>query len=328
MIKKLLILIALFGLVSVPVSSQELVLPGFPVGIGIDVDPSFFSQYDIQLKAVADSLGKYSKSLAIVTGGADGNRYPRYNDALNPSLALGRAQALRNILVYKYNVDSTQILVQSADAKDKGEQYRFASIRIIHGVAEMDGRLHSLEHKEPLESRFAEIDEKIAELQQKPEPRLLIEDLALHLGAGLSTSAFGPIPIVSGAVSWKRYVYIEGVLGHTFWNSTFEFNGNDLDTRKRLAGGQVIVFPFKETTVGFLGGWVRVEEISQTFYKYVELSEGPVFGIRVLPTENFTVTAAYNPSKQLEAGVPLSEADNDLFKLSVTYFLTVGGTNK
>lgn len=328
MIKKVLILIGLIGLVSVPVSSQELILPGFPVGIGIDVDLSFFSQYDVQLRAVADSLGKYPKSLAIVTGGADGNRYPRYNDALNPSLALGRAQALRNILVNKYNVDSTQILVQATDAKGKGEQYRYASIRIIHGTDEIEGRLHSLEQKEPLQGRFAAIDEKIYELQQRPEPRLLIEDLALHLGAGLSTSAFGPIPIVSGAVSWKRYVYIEGVLGHTFWNSTFNFNGTDLDTRKRLAGGQVIVFPFKETTIGFLAGWVRVEEISQDFYKYVELSEGPVFGVRVLPTENFTVTAAYNPSKQLEAGVPLSEADNELFKLSVTYFLTIGGTKK
>ena len=326
--KKLLILIGLIGIVSVPVSSQDLLLPGFPVGVGIDVDQSFFSQYDIQLRAVADSLGKYPKSLAIVTGGADGNRYPRYNDALNPSLALGRAQALRNVLVNNYNVDSTQILVQAADAKNKGEQYRYASIRIIHGTDEIEGRLHLLEQKEPPYARFAEIDEKIAELQQRPEPRMLIEDLALHLGAGLSTSAFGPIPIVTGAVSWKKDVYVEGVFGHTFWNSSFDFNGADLDTRKRLSGAQVIVYPFDETPVGFLGGWVRQEEISQTFYKYVELSEGPVFGVRVLPTENFTLTAAYNPSKQLEAGFPLSETDNDLFQLSVTYFLTIGGEKK
>ena len=134
MIKKLMIVIGLLTLCSVSAGSQELVVTGFPVGVGINVDRGFFGQYDIQLKAVADSLNKYPQSLAIVTGSADGNRYPRYNDALNPSLALGRAQALRNVLVDKYNVDSTQILVQAADAKEKGERYRYASIRIVHGT--------------------------------------------------------------------------------------------------------------------------------------------------------------------------------------------------
>ena len=312
-------------MVSVPVSSQELTLPGFPVGIGLAVDQSFFSQYDIQLKAVADSLDKYPKSLAIITGGADGNRYPIYNDALNPSLALGRAQALRNILVGQYKVDSTQILVQSADAKKKGEEYRYASIRIIHGTAEIESRLHLLEQKEPLDSRFAELNEKITELQQKPEPRLLIDDLTLHFSGGLSTSPFGPIPIVGAAVSWKKFAFIECVLGHTFWNSDFDFAGVNLDTRKRMAGGQVVIYPFKNKRIGLLAGWYRFEEISQTFYKYVKLSEGPVLGLRGLATDNISITAAYNPSKQLEAGFPLSNADNDLFLLSLTYFLTIGG---
>ena len=312
-------------MVSVPVSSQELTLPGFPLGIGLDVGQSFFSQYDIQLRAVADSLGKYPKSLAIITGGADGYRYPRYNDALNPSLALGRAQALRNILVGQYNVDSTQILVQSSDAKHKCEEYRYVSLRIIHGTAEIESRLHVLEQKEPLDGKFAEIDQKIAELQNKPEPRLLIEDLALHFSGGLSTSPFGPIPIVGAAVSWKNFAYIEGVLGHTFWSSDFDFGDVELDTRKRMAGGQVIVYPFKDKRIGLLGGWFRFEEISQSFYKYVKLSEGPVFGLRGLATDNISITAAYNPSKQLEAGFPLSNTDNDLFLLSLTYFLTIGG---
>ena len=325
MIKKAIVLIGLIGMVSVPVSSQELTLPGFPLGIGLDVDQSFFSQYDIQLRAVADSLGKYPKSLAIITGGTDGNRYPRYNDALNPSLALGRAQALRNVLVGQYNVDSTQILVQSADAKHKGEVYRYVSIRIIHGQVEIESRLHVLEQKEPLDGRLAELSEKITALEQKPEPRLLIDDLNLHFSGGLSTSPFGPIPIVGGAVSWKKFAFIEGVLGHTFWNSDFDFAGVNLDTRKRMAGGQAVIYPFKNKRIGLLGGWYRFEEISQTFYKYVKLSEGPVFGLRGLATENISITAAYNPSKQLEAGFPLSDTDNDLFLLSLTYFLTIGG---
>ena len=232
---------------------------------------------------------------------------------------------MRNILVGQYNVDSTQILVQSADAKNKGEQYRYVSIRIIHGTAEIESRLHLLEQKEPLDSRFAELNEKITELQQKPEPRLLIDDLTLHFSGGLSTSPFGPIPIVGAAVSWKKFAFIEGVLGHTFWNSDFDFAGVNLDTRKRMAGGHAIVYPFKNKRIGLLGGWYRFEEISQTFYKYVKLSEGPVFGLRGLATENISITAAYNPSKQLEAGFPLSNTDNDLFLLSLTYFLTIGG---
>ena len=118
---------------------------------------------------------------------------------------------------------------------------------------------------------------------------------------------------------------VEGVLGHTFWNNSFTFQGAKLDTKRRMAGAQLTIYPFEEKTVGFVAGWTRFEEISQTFFKYVKLSEGPIIGLRAAPTDFLLVTGVYNPSNHRTAGEAISEVKNDQFLLSVTANVNFGG---
>jgi hypothetical protein len=292
------------------------VVEGFPIGVGGGASPKFFEPYYAQLQSIADTLLEYPLAWAIVTGGADGKRYRRDNDAKNAALALGRAHALRNVLVQKFNLDPTRIVVQSGDVKVEGAPYRHARVRIVWDLAGLDARLDTLANRPPVENRITEVKEITSEVA---------ENMGLQLSAGLSSSPFGAIPIVAWAVTWKRSIFIEGVVGHTFWNSTFWFEGTELDTRRRMAGGLVTVYPFESKRVGFLGGWIRIEEISQQYYEYAKMSEGPLFGLRVSPLDYLSIMGAYNPAKHRLAGDRIKKSKDGQFLISITVHTDFGG---
>ncbi|SYZ73180.1 exported hypothetical protein [Candidatus Zixiibacteriota bacterium] len=296
--------------------AQEVVISDFPTGVGGSVKTELFKPYLPQIKAIADTLHKYPLARAIVTGGADGTKYRQNNDALNPGLALGRAHVLRNLLITEFRVDSTQIIIQSTDDKFEGEQYRFAGIRIDRTMESFDSRLADLEKRPPLEKHIVEIPESTV---------TFVENFGLRLGGGLSSSPFGAIPLVTGSLTWRRIIFVEALVGHTFWKSTFSVAGSDLSTRRRLAGADVIVYPFDRLPLGFVGGWVRIEEISQLYYQYVRMSEGPLFGLRYTPVEFLSLTGCYNPSRHRLAGNEFSHTDNDQFMLSIMAHKTFGG---
>lgn len=315
--KNRIYLIAVYLLIFASVaSSQEVIITDFPLGVGSDANKELFAPYLKDLQMITDSLQKYPLARAVVTGGADGEKYKKDNDAKNPSLALGRAHVLRNFLINEFNIDSSRIYIQSEDTKEKGSSHRFASVRIINILTTLDERLQALENQPPVEKHFTEVKEITSEY---------IESLGLQFGVGLSTSPFGGIPIATGAVSWKSVLYAEGFAGHSFWNSSFRFEGVNLDTRRRLIGGQVIYYPDENVPVGIVGGWIRIEEISQEYYKYAKLSEGPLFGLRVSPYNFLLITGAYNPAKQLIAGDSKSESKNDQFLLTMTINFAFGG---
>jgi hypothetical protein len=73
-----------------------------------------------------------------------------------------------------------------------------------------------------------------------------------------------------------------------------------------------------------VGGWVRIEEMSQEYYEYVKLSEGPLLGLKVMPFEFLSILAAYNPSKHRRAGSEISTAENDQFLFTMTANLAIG----
>lgn len=308
-----LLFVGLLLLSGAIVSAQDLVVTGFPLGVGGSVDRDFFEPYRADLKTVADTLHKYPSALAVIVGGADGERYRENNDAKNPGLALGRAHALRNWLIRQLNVDSTQLIIQSKDVAQVGPNYRSVSIRVIR-ERRSDAQISSTPPP-PLAGIAAPLP--VSDLT---------EHMGLQIGAGLSTSPYGAIPYVSGAVTWKRLIFFEGTLGYTFWNGAFMYQGVELDTRRRLAGGQLVVYPFNRLPLGIVAGWVRVEELSQAHYSYVRLSEGPIIGARTTLFDIVTVTGAINPVKQRVAGVPISRIKNDQFMLSVGVHKTFGGS--
>jgi len=295
--------------------AQEVIITGFPLGIGSDVDPSFFEAYFPQLQALADTLRDQPLTRAIVTGGADGARYLQNHDSQNPGLAIGRAHALRNLLVEKFNIESSRIVVQSSNVKHKGGLYRYASVRIARELSDLDARLDTLAAR-PVEKQITEVKEIY---------QTIPENMGLQLGMGFSSSPFGGIPILSGAITWKRMIFIEGIVGHTFWNNSFSFDGSNLDTRRRMAGGLASIYPLSNIPVGVTGGWLRIEEISQRYNEYVKMSEGPVIGLRVTPFDFLSITAVQNTAKHNLAGELKSKLKNGQFLLFANIHIVFGG---
>lgn len=302
---------------------QEVVITDFPVGVGGSVDQDIFKPYHNDLRAIADTLKKYPLSRAIITGSADGIKYRQSNDAKNPALALGRAHALLNYMIAEFKVDSSQVAIRTEDVKLKGPQYRYAGVHIAWEISDLDNNLAGLRAQFDTLSRRPPVEKHFTEVREIPN--ILKENLGLQVSAGLSTSPFGGMPILAGALTWKRSIFLEGMVGHTFWNNNFEFESVDLDTKRRMIGGHVVVYPYENIPVGAVGGWLRVEEIAQDYYEYVRLSEGPVFGLRASPLEFMSITGAYNPSRHREAGNLKSKAENDQFLFYITAHLGFGG---
>jgi len=315
-VKKTLMLLvgATIALVS-PVRAQEVIVSDFPIGVGQDVGPEFFTPYHVELQAVADTLAKYPLARAVIVGGADGNRYQTDNDAKNPGLSLGRAHALRNVLVDEFAVDSSQLLIQSVDVVHEGGRFRFASVRIAWELYRMDARLDTVANRPAEVPVAAPLD-----LSQ-----YLADHLGLRLSVGASSTPFGGVPMLAAAVTWKKVLFVEASFGHTFWNRSFAFEGADLDTWRRMSAARVTVYPWEDTPIGLVGGWMRAEEISQQYYKYVRLSEGPFVGAEVTPFEHLGLMAAYNPARHRRAGEEFSKAKNGQFLISLALHLDLGG---
>jgi len=324
-------LIMLSGLVT----AQEVVVTGFPKGVGRDVDKDFFKPYYNDLKAIADTLHKYPLAEVVITGGADGEKYLAGDNTKNPALALGRAHTLRSYLTAEFNIHPIQIVISSEEVTYKGPQGRYASVRISKDsklLSLLDDRLASIEQKNSSEDVFnrlkaleqrAPIEKHFTEI--KENPNRITDNFGLQFSVGATSSPFGGLPTISGAVTWKRNLFIEISGGHTFWNSDFTFNSGILDTKKRYLSGQFIIYPKENLMVGIVGGWVRVEEISRQFYEYVKMSEGPIVGLRVKPFKHISVTAAYNPSKHRIIPNEISINKNSQFLLSLSVFNIFGG---
>ena len=336
MIKKLVIVIGCFALMAGAVSAQEVVIPDFPLGVAGSIDVKIFEPYLEQFQAIADTLKLDPMIRAVVTGGADGQKYRSSHDAKNPSLALGRAHTLRSFLMDDFDIDSTQIEIRTKEFKEIGPEYRYVGVRIEkyepksdpytdQKIAGLVARIDSLEDRPPVEKHFTEIKEMPVEDAES--------DLGIEFGIGVSSSPFGGLPVLTTAFTYKRVVYVEGLFGHTWWGNEFQWVRQDLDpveildlkTRRRLIGGHVIIYPWEDIPLGFVGGWLRVEEIAQEFYEYSKLSEGPLVGVRFQPLKNIAVTAAYNPSKHRDANLETSTSENDQFLIYLTGHWGIGG---
>lgn len=320
MMKVIVLIAACLTAFMATAGAEEVRVSGFPVGVGGSVSEAFFAPYSAGLQALADTLAEHPLMLVVITGSADGLEYREHHDAKNPSLALGRAHVLRNLLVDKFHVDPHRIVIQSIDVLHIGSDYRSANVRLVRELSDLEGRVAALEEQEPVEKHFTEV-------REAPQPAVDLGDyLGLQFSGGLSTSPFGGLPMVAGAVSWKRTVYLEGVFGHTTWNNEYKFQEALLDTKRRLAGGQIIVFPLESVPVGAVAGWMRFEEISEYYYKYVRMSEGPVLGLRVVPVDFLAVTGLYNPSRHRITENVQSVAKNGQFMLTVAAFIEIGGS--
>lgn len=295
-------------------SAEELLIGDFPLGVGRSIAPSFFDAYNAQLKAFADSLQADPSLRIVITGSADSHKYRANNDAKNPGLALGRAHVVRNHLIGRFGIDSLRIMIQSSETNVPGGQHRNVRVRLVRIAAPQQGTVDTVVLAPP-----APIIERTEVTNVMPA------DLGLRFGAGVATSPFGGIPIVTGAVSWKKRVFIEGVVGHTFWSRSYTFQRVELDTWRRMSGALVAVYPKKDLPIAAVGGWIRVEQIAQQYYEYVKLSEGIMLGLRGHPVDFLTVTAAYNPSRHRIEDLVNSRAKNGQFMLSVTAHIDLGG---
>jgi hypothetical protein len=316
MMKLTILIVASLLLVAVIADAQEVVISGFPVGVGGSVDPGFFKPYYPELRQIANTLHENQLARAVLTGSADGEQYRTANDAKNPALALGRAHIVRDLLIREFGVDSVQIIIRTEDVKARGPEYRFVSVRVEWELAELDRRLDTLEARPPIERHFTEVQQVT---------NTLADNLGLQVGAGVTTSPFGGIPIITGAAAWKQLLYFELMVGHTFWNNDYDHESETLDTKRRVAGGALIVFPFDSLRLGFVGGYIRSEQLATDYQQYVRMSEGPLVGVRFAPFEYLSITGAYNPSREKVAGSSEAVSENDQFMLYVTINKLFGG---
>ena len=301
---------------SFSVQAQEVMVTGFPLGVGINVDRTIFEPYGNELQNIANELNSNPLSFVIVTGCADGIPYQDNHDSQNPGLALGRAHALKDHLISIFNIDNDRIIIQSIASGNSGDQYRFASVRIIDNLSELDDRLRAVEQRPPVENRITEVREIT---------QVFTENMGLQFGTGITTSPFGALPIITGAITWKREVFVEAVLGHTFWNDSYLFDDVDLDTWHRIAGGQAYIYPFDEIPLAIVGGWYRFEEVSRLYNEYVKMSEGPIIGLRYTVLDYLSINGFFNPSKHNFAENIFSESKNGQFLFSVNFHMTLGG---
>lgn len=317
MVRMMLIILGWLVILTGLSPAQTVTITDFPLGVGGNVSDDFFGPYQAQLGAVVDSINKYPQAIGIITGGADGEQFRNQNDAKNPALALGRAHILRNYIIASFPIDPSRLLVQSNDVRAIGAAYRYASIRVERRSSpDLESRINALEQMEPIERHFTQVKE----ITMVPE-----ENLGLRFSLGVTTSPFGGIPVVTSAFAWKRSIYVEAIVGHSFWNSSFRYKDVDLDTKRRLVGGHIIYYPYENKQIGIVAGWIRIEEISQDYYEYVKLSDGPSIGLRTSLFDFVSITGLYNPSKNRVTGSDISESKNDQFLLSLSAFLEFGG---
>ena len=317
------------------VLSQEVVVTGFPIGVGRSVESDFFKPYHDDLKMIADTLRKYPLAKAVITGGADGEVYRTDDNTKNPALALGRAHALRNYISTQFQINPDQFVINSEEVTKKGPNGRYASIRISQesiNLAIILARLQVLENNNSMDDALARIDA----LEKKPPiekhftevrdtTRTFSDRFGLQVSAGFTTSPFGGMPLLAGAVTWERNLFLEAFVGHTFWTNDFTFKTLSLDVKKRMIGGQVVAYPLHNKRIGFLGGWVRVEEISSQYYEYVKMSEGLLLGMKYTIFDNITLSASYNPSKHNLISEQFAQSKNGQFMFSVTFSEIFGG---
>lgn len=314
--KVFILIVASLLLIAVIADAQEVVISGFPVGVGGSVDPDFFKPYYPDLRQIANTLNENQLARAVLTGSADGEKYRTANDAKNPALALGRAHIVRELLIREFGVDSVQIVMRTEDVKAKGPEYRFVSVQVEWELAEIDRRLDTLEARPPIEKHFTEVQQI---------NNTLAENFGLQVGAGVSTTPFGGLPIVAGAITWKQKLYFEAIVGHTFWNRDYDYRSETFDTKRRMAMAHVVFFPFDSLRLGVVGGYMRTEQLVGDFQKYVRMAEGPIIGVRFAPFEYLAVTGAYNPSRERIAGTDEAYNKNDRFIFYVTINKLFGG---
>ncbi len=316
--------------------SQEVIVSGFPIGVGRSIENDFFTPYHDALQQIADTLKKYPLAEAIITGGADGEVYRTDDNTKNPALAVGRAHALRNYMTTQFNLNPVQIAINSEEVTMKSPKGRYASVRISQesidlamlvarlraleantSFGDMLARLEALENQPPVEKHFT---------QMVPDTTKAFSDkFGIIVSTGLSTSPFGGMPVVAGGVTWERNLFIEVIGGHTLWTTKFDFNDLTLKTQKRLLGGQISYYPFENKNFGLLAGWMRVEEIADEYYEFVKLSEGPMFGARLNLARSLSITASYNPAKHREISNEFSSNKDGQFLFSLTFFEIFGG---
>ncbi len=292
---------------------KEVVIYGYPLGVGESIGEKFYHPYDGDLRQVADYLNSHKTMKGIITGASDQFRYQKDHDAKNPGLALGRAIDLKRYMIERFGVDSTQLVIQVDEPSAKGAQFRYASIR--------------LDLPEQLPSQVDTL---------YMEPRIIIQEtnnywdnLGLNFRIGVSSSPYGAIPIVAGAIVYKDKLHVEAQFGHTFWSDQRDLAGMSLSVWRRMSGGQMVYFlinrPQGHLQVGPAIGWFRIEEISQYYYGYTRMSEGLTLGVRLRLFNCLDATGSYFPHKERAAERQFAVTKDGSFLMAITFNHYFGG---
>jgi hypothetical protein len=83
----------------------------------------------------------------------------------------------------EFSIDSSRIYIRTEDVAEKGPQYRYASVRVVRVLADVDERVNVLkQHVDTLLLRPA-LEKHFTEIREVPTPPK--ENLGVQFGLGL-----------------------------------------------------------------------------------------------------------------------------------------------
>lgn len=251
------------------VSAKKLTISGFPPDTAQAKAFEIFSQHNAEITAFAKELKENPNIKAVITGFADALPYRQSHDAKNTAIALARAEALQAYLLEYHGIprerSSTEVRINEGVV---GAAYRMVTLHFV-AFAVPQPALPPTQPPAP-----PRVDTVVSIVRTSNAAHI-----GLHVGAGLRSTAFGILPILTPAVSYKQRFSIEAQFGYQLADDTWD----TFSTRGRTASGHLAWNIFGHTNAPWLAlvaGYVRTERVNTATGMRLEKREGPEFGLR------------------------------------------------
>ena len=279
--------------------AQEVEITGFPQAKGIGAGKEFFKPYYPKLEEIAGLLKTDASTRLLVIGQSDGLFFKnkKYNDGLNAGVEISRIDAVVSFLKNEFQVNTSQITIQTRHVTEKGAEHRKVILKIVRspGTEKLTRLPEGVYIPEFQEKRLIG-----APPSRRPSSNESIgldnEFIGLDLGLGMTSAPLGVLPTLTASIDWQKKIYIEAKIGASVFEEEKSITGgHEITTRDRLVAAYLVFFPTKDFPLGFIGGWQMNDEVLTNSNRYVRRLEGPIIGIRADIKRRISLDGLWNP---------------------------------
>lgn len=260
-------------------------------------------EYGTKIKGLVQLQLSYPNSRLTVSSNADGVRYFTTHNEKNAVKSLERLETGNDLLAI-FGADLHRVInVPMTNESDTGMAHRYIVITFIPG--------DSPPTPPPTPPNVKTLEPLVCE---PPKPVAAARSpLRLHLGLGYGDTPFGGTPHAVGALSYRRWLYVEAQGSHALGNEQWSHQGVSFDTHVRSASVNVIAFPSATFPVGVAIGFSDSYRINDATGEYVQRFLSPTYGLRgriPLDTRGFwevALTATVQPGTRSTVGTRMVE---------------------